>query len=134
MSKQNILIVDDDETILEIVKKTLEENNYTHIAATNGKEALEKLAENDNIDAIILDIMMPEMDGRETLKAIRSNEQTKETPILMLTGENMLADLQGCLTAGASDYMVKPFEPSLLIYRLQKILPPHDGLKEDTAA
>lgn len=125
MAKQNILLIDDDETILEILKKTLENNGYTYLSANNGQEGLNTLKEHqDNIDAVILDIMMPEMDGRQTLEKIRNDETTKELPILMLTGENQLSDVSECLKLGANDYMVKPFDPPTCIARLQKILPP----------
>jgi len=123
MAKQNILIVDDDVTILEILKTVLGQHGYTSTEAPNGEEALSLLKSNDNIDAIILDIMMPKMDGRETLKEINKDD-AKEIPILMLTGENAISDVSECLSLGANDYMVKPFEPDNLISRLQKILPP----------
>ena len=127
MTKQNILLVDDDPTIPEIIKKTLEDHGYTSIASNDGKECLDLINQQHNqIDAVILDIMMPEMDGRQTLKAIRKHKSAEELPVLMLTGENQLSDLSECLKLGANDYMLKPFEPSLLIFRLQKILLPRE--------
>ena len=129
MAKQKILIVDDDETILEILKQTLSDHGYEHIAAQDGEDALKQLQSNDNIDAVILDIRMPKMDGRETLKEIKSDHKAKHLPILMLTGENSLADVSECLTLGANEYMVKPFESDILINRLQKILPPRSNIQ-----
>jgi len=130
MTKQNILTVDDDETIIALLETTLSKHGYTAIPASNGKDALKKLLDNNNkIHGVILDICMPQMDGRETLEAIKNNEKTNKTPILMLTGENAVSDLSQCLTLGANDYMVKPFEPHTLISRLQKILEPRDGFK-----
>ena len=124
MNKQNILIVDDDETILEILKKTLSEHGYDTTTAQDGQEAINTLQSSNNIDAAILDILMPKMDGRETLKTIKESNNIKDLPILMLTGENSLANVSECLTLGANEYMVKPFEPEMLISRLQKILSP----------
>ena len=129
MAKQKILIVDDDETILEILKQTLSENGYDHVSAEDGEAALTQLQSNDNIDAVILDILMPKMDGRETLKEIKNDDKAKHLPILMLTGENSLADVSECLTLGANEYMVKPFESDIVISRLQKILPPRSDIQ-----
>lgn len=123
MTKQNILIVDDDETIREILETTLDKHGYTSISVENGEEAIAILQNDDTIDAVILDIIMPKMDGRETLKAIKSNDNINNLPILMLTGENSLSDVSECLTLGANEYMVKPFEPDIIIPRLQKVLP-----------
>ena len=126
MNKQNILIVDDDETIIEILQKTLDDNGYTYTPANDGKEALNILQSNTSIDGIILDILMPGMDGRETLKNIKENNETKDIPVLMLTGENAISDVSECLTLGANDYMVKPFDTGTLLSRLQGILPSSD--------
>lgn len=130
MKKQNILTVDDDETILEILKSILSKHGYRTISASNGKDALTLLDKNAFIDGVILDISMPEMDGRKTLEAIKNKEKMKNTPILMLTGANGVSDVSECLKLGANDYMVKPFEPDTLISRLQKILPPREGLSD----
>lgn len=123
MSRKNIMIVDDDETIVEILKKILEDNGYDSIATYNGQEAIRKLKEQDNIDGIILDILMPVMDGRDTLKEIRQKEETKKTPVLILTGEKSIAGVSEFLSLGANDYMVKPFDAGTLIARLEQILP-----------
>ena len=132
MKKQNILTVDDDITILELLKSILSKHGYRTISALNGKDALTQLDKNNYIDAIILDICMPEMDGRKTLESIKSKEKIKNTPVLMLTGENAVSDVSECLTLGANDYMVKPFEPNVLISRLQKILPPRGNLADQS--
>ncbi len=122
MKKQNILVVDDDETIITILLKTLKDNGYVCTSANNGNEALDLLKSNDNIDCIVLDILMPEMDGRDTLKELKKNEVTKDIPVIMLTGENSLSDLSECLTMGANDYMVKPFDTEILLHRLKQVL------------
>lgn len=130
MPNQNILIIDDDETIIEILKKILNDNGYDSITASNGIEAVNILQEQDNINGIILDILMPIKDGRETLKEIRKKEKTKNTPVLVLTGEKSITDVSELLTLGANDYMVKPFDPGTLITRLKQILPMNIDFKD----
>ena len=123
MAKQKILIIDDDESTIAILQQMLEKHGFQNVPAYNGVEALEILNSNDDIDGIILDIIMPEMDGRETLQNIKNKAETKDMPILMLTGLNSISDVSDFLTMGANDYMVKPFDEETLISRLQKILP-----------
>jgi len=123
MSKQTILIIDDDETIQQLIQQNLTNNGYKHLSANNGEEGISALSKNTNIDGIILDIMMPIMDGAETLKHIKQNEQTKDIPVLILTGQNAISDVSKYLSMGANDYMVKPFDHETLIARLQQIMP-----------
>lgn len=123
MSKYNILTVDDDETVLAILNQTLETNGYDVTSANNGEKALKILESDTSIDGIILDIMMPGMDGKKTLKAIKSNDTTKDIPIMMLSGENAISEVSECLSMGANDYMVKPFNTESLLVRLEVLLP-----------
>ncbi len=123
MTPHNILIVDDDETITTIAQTVLKKNNFQSQAVKNGKDAITALKKTQ-FDAVILDIMMPKMDGKKTLKAIRENSDTKDIPVFMLTGENMLTDLAEFMDMGANDYMVKPFNPETLVKRVEKLLKP----------
>ena len=123
MTSHNILIVDDDETITTIAQTVLKKNNFQSQAVKNGKDAITALKKTQ-FDAVILDIMMPKMDGKKTLKAIRENSDTKDIPVFMLTGENMLTDLAEFMDMGANDYMVKPFNPETLVKRVEKLLKP----------
>ncbi|MFK7839057.1 MAG: PleD family two-component system response regulator [Bdellovibrionales bacterium] len=123
MPKQKILIVDDEETTVEILTEILKQNGYESEPTYNGLKAIEKLDQINDFDGIILDVLMPEMDGRETLKRLKSNQNTKNIPILMLTAVTDISNVSECLLLGANDYMVKPIDQETLISRLQKILP-----------
>lgn len=104
-----ILLVDDEPDIIEFLKYNLEEEDFEVIVGLNGEEALSKLSKNP--DLIILDIMMPKMDGFETCKRIRENKNFKNTPIILLTAKaGELNEIKG-LELGASDYIQKPIFP-----------------------
>ena len=113
-----ILITDDDRSILELIRLYLEKEGYLCITAENGKEALNKF-ESEKPDLVILDIMMPEIDGWQVCREIR---KTSETPIIMLTAKGETFDKVLGLELGADDYMVKPFETKELVARIKSIL------------
>lgn len=119
--KAKILIVDDEEDILEIIRYNLEKEGYLIETALNGEEALRKAAY-FKPELIILDIMMPRKNGMDTLRDIRANESIKETLVLFLTAlGNERAEIDG-LNLGADDYVVKPIKPKLLISRVNALL------------
>lgn len=121
MERSRILIVDDEEDILEIIKYNLERAAYVTETATNGEEALQK-AKSFQPDLIILDIMMPRKNGMETLEALRKNETFKDTLVLFLTAlGNDRAEIDG-LNLGADDYVIKPIKPQLLLSRVNALL------------
>jgi DNA-binding response OmpR family regulator len=113
-----ILIVDDEPRIRDFVRLDLEMENYRVIEAGNGIEALEKLRENLP-DLVLLDVMMPEMDGFETLKAIR---EVSTVPVIMLTVRQSEQDRIHGLDLGADDYMAKPFSSRELLSRIRALL------------
>lgn len=113
-----ILITDDDRSILELIRLYLEKEGYICIIAENGRECLKKF-ESEKPDLIILDIMMPELDGWQVCREIR---KSSETPIIMLTAKGETFDKVLGLELGADDYMVKPFETKELIARIKSIL------------
>ena len=115
--KKNILLVDDDEDIIEFLKYNLEKEGFNVINANNGAEALSKL--NNQIDMILLDIMMPKMDGFEVIKKIRQNDFYKEIPVIFLTAKSTEADEIKGLNLGAHDYIQKPISPQKLIARVK---------------
>ncbi len=118
---QEILIVEDSATQLEQLRYLLEENNYKVIAASNGKEGLE--AARKYLPAIIIsDILMPEMNGYELCKAIRSDENLKDTPIVLLTSLSGPADVIEALKCGADNFIRKPYDAKHLIMRIDNIL------------
>ena len=118
-----LLVVDDDRRLRELLEKYLLEQGFWVITASNAQEAREML-EQENIDLIVLDWMMPEETGIEFLEKWRGNisHSQHDIPILMLTALGDVQNRVKGLEAGADDYLLKPFEPRELILRIQKIL------------
>ena len=116
--KAHILIVDDDDRIRDLVKEYLNQNNYLVSTAKDSNDAFEK-TKVIKFDLIVLDIMMPEMDGFQVLREIRQNSTI---PIIMLTARGEVEDRIVGLELGADDYMPKPFEPEELTARIQSIM------------
>lgn len=121
MSRQKILIVEDDKNISKLVKYNLEKENYECVAAVSGEKALEIL-DSQPIDLIILDIMLPGMDGFEMCRAAKQKEKLKDVPIVILTARGEEVDRIVGLELGADDYIVKPFSPRELGLRVKAIL------------
>jgi pilus assembly protein CpaE len=118
---QKILIIDDDLDTLRLVGLMLQRQGYQISAATNGQQGLEKAFEEDP-DLILLDVMMPDMDGYEVTRRLRSNPSTLETPILMFTAKTQLDDKVIGFEVGANDYLTKPTHPSELQARVKTLL------------
>jgi len=122
---KKILLVDDEQDIVEFLKYNLEQENFEVIVGYDGEEALAKLIENP--DLIILDIMMPKLDGFETCKRIREMKNFKNTPIIFLTAKIGEANEIKGLEFGASDYIQKPISPKKLIARVKSNLRKTEG-------
>ena len=118
MSERKILIVDDEQEICQLVGMYLENNGYSWHQANNGEDAL-KLINQYNYELLILDIMMPVMDGWTLCKKIR---ETREVPVIFLTAKGEEWDKVNGLKMGADDYIVKPFSPGELIARVDAVL------------
>ncbi len=118
MSKYKVLVVDDESDMRQLVGMYLDNFGYEWGEAENGKEALRKL-ENDHYDFVVLDIMMPEMDGLSVCKEIR---KTSDVPIIFLTAKGEEWNRVNGLRMGADDYIVKPFSPGELIARMEAVL------------
>ncbi|MFA5098502.1 MAG: response regulator [Candidatus Margulisiibacteriota bacterium] len=118
---KNILVVEDVEDHLEIVKLILEQHNYSIITAANGKEGLLSAQKNKPM-LILLDVMLPEMNGYEVCKAIRADENIKATPVIMLSVRSNPEDVEAGYAAGANEYMTKPFNLEELIKKVKKHL------------
>ena len=116
---KQVMVVDDDMRNIYSLSAVLEGFGFDCILASNGIECLELLKEHQNIDCILMDIMMPEMDGYETMQKIRTQKQFKDTPILALTAKAMKDDKQKCIDAGANDYIAKPIDTDKLIALLR---------------
>jgi signal transduction histidine kinase/DNA-binding response OmpR family regulator len=112
---KKILLVDDDMRNIFALSKILQECGLQVIKAENGKIALEMLEKNKNIDLVLMDIMMPEMDGYEAMKRIRQIGEFKSLPIIALTAKAMKDDKQKCIDAGANDYIAKPIDVDRLL-------------------
>ncbi len=124
-----ILLVDDEKDIIEFLQYNLEAEGFEVIPAYNGIEALSKLSENP--DLIVLDIMMPKLDGYETCKRIRNSENHKHIPIIFLTAKSSEIDEIHGLNIGADDYIQKPISPKKLIARIKSNLRKTDINKKD---
>ncbi|MBF0102551.1 MAG: response regulator [Desulfobacterales bacterium] len=116
---KTILIVDDDMRNAFALSKLLKSNGMQIIIAENGRKSLELLANHPDVHLILMDMMMPEMDGYEAMKRIREQEAFRQLPILALTAKAMVSDRAKCIEYGASDYMSKPIDPSKLLSMLR---------------
>lgn len=121
MIKQNILIIEDDKHISKLVNYNLEKAGYECFVVSDGEEGL-KILDKHSIDLIILDIMLPKMDGFEVCRLIKQDTKLKNIPIIMLTAKGEEVDRIVGLELGADDYMVKPFSPRELMLRIKAIL------------
>ncbi len=115
LSNKNILIVDDDSRNIFTLTSVLEDLDAEVYSAFNGKEAIEILEKENRIDIVLMDLMMPVMDGLNAIRNIKSNGKFKNIPIIAITAKTMPQDKQECLDAGASDYLPKPVEHNALI-------------------
>ncbi len=121
MAKGRILVVDDEVYIVHILDFSLGMEGYEVVTALDGEQALEKVAQ-QKPDLIVLDIMMPKLDGYETCKALKSREETKDIPVILLSAKGRNVDQKTGFEVGADDYITKPFSPRKLVERINSIL------------
>jgi two-component system alkaline phosphatase synthesis response regulator PhoP len=124
-----ILLVDDEPDVIEFMSYNLKKEGYSIFSASNGKDGIE-LAKKINPDLIVLDVMMPEMDGMATCRALRSLEQFKSTLIIFLTARDEEYSQISGFDAGADDYVTKPVKPRIFLSRLQALLRRSDTSKK----
>ena len=117
----HILVVDDVEENRAVLERRLAREGHTVVCAQNGLDALAKVA-TTTFDMILLDIMMPEMDGHEALRRLKVDEATREIPVIMISALDDIASIVSCIEAGADDYLPKPFDPVLLRARISASL------------
>jgi DNA-binding NtrC family response regulator len=117
----SILVVDDNEINRDLLASQLRRQGHRVALASNGRQALEVIAE-ENIDMMLLDIMMPEMNGYEVLEHLRSNPGMQSIPIIVISALDMIASVVRCIQLGAQDYLLKPFNPVLLNARINSCL------------
>jgi len=121
MAKEKILAVDDEEDIRELISFNLEKDGYIVETAESGEKAME-MAVSFSPDLIVLDLMLPGIDGLEVAKKIKADSATRTIPIIMLTAKGEEADVVIGLEMGADDYIVKPFSPRVLTARIKAVL------------
>lgn len=121
MPRETILIVDDEEDIIELIKYNLKSEGYTILTAMTGEEAI-KIAKNSQPDLLVLDLMLPGIDGLEVTRHLKKEEMTMDIPIVMVTAKGEESDIVTGLELGANDYISKPFSPKELVARIRAIL------------
>lgn len=117
-----ILIIDDDSRNIFALELTLKARKYKYISCNNAREGFEILADNPAIGIILLDIMMPDIDGYEAIRMIRNDEQYQHIALVAVTANAMSGDREKCLEAGADDYVSKPIDVDKLLAILKKWL------------
>jgi len=121
MPKERILVVDDEEDILELLRFNLSREGYDVTVTASGEEAID-IAGKLPPDLMILDLMLPGIDGLEATRILKSNPETRAIPIVMLTAKGEEPDVVAGLELGADDYIVKPFSPRILLARVKAVL------------
>ena len=119
LRNRKVLVVDDDARNIFALTSALENYDMKVLGATNGRQAIDLIHHTPDLSAVLMDIMMPEMDGYETIRQIRGDPRLRSLPILALTAKAMKGDREKCLQAGASDYIAKPVNTDQLLSLLR---------------
>ena len=133
MSKGRILVVDDEIYIVHILDFSLGMEGYEVLTALDGEQALERL-KSDKPDLIVLDIMMPKVDGYEVCRTIKSNPETQHIPVILLSAKGRNVDQKMGFDVGADDYITKPFSPRKLVERINALLGQTVSEKSNTSS
>jgi two-component system alkaline phosphatase synthesis response regulator PhoP len=121
MPKERILVVEDEQDILELIRYNLARENYQVFCATSGEDAL-RIVNSETLNLIILDLMLPGIDGLEVTRRLKNNPRTQNIFIVMLTAKGSEADIVTGLELGADDYITKPFSPRVLLARIKAVI------------
>ena len=121
MDRRKILVVDDDSTMVKLINVNLKLNNYAVIEAISGEQALD-IVSKEPLDLVVLDIMMPGVDGWEVLKRIREDGDTEQLPVILVTAKTQDSDVIRGWELGADEYVIKPFNPLLLVEVIKMVL------------
>jgi CheY-like chemotaxis protein len=118
LAGKKVLIIDDDTRTVFALISTLERFNMEVLSAESGREGIEILQKTPDVDVVLVDIMMPDMDGYDTMRTIREIDRGKRLPLIAVTAKAMKDDREKCIEAGASDYVPKPVDIEQLLSRL----------------
>ena len=121
LAAKKVLIVDDDVRNIFALTSALERYQMQVVYAENGRDGITVLQNTPDIDVVLMDVMMPEMDGYETMRAIREVDKFRSLPIIALTAKAMKGDRDKCIEAGASDYITKPVDAAQLLAKIQAL-------------
>lgn len=120
--KPQILVIDDDEKNIFALCAVLKSRGFTCLTAQSAKEGIGQLIKNNKVGIVLMDMMMPEMDGYEAISLIKAEEKLLHIPIIAVTAQAMAGDREKCLAAGAVDYLAKPVDVDLLINKINQQL------------
>jgi len=133
MSRQSVLVVEDEEDIMEVIRFNLEKEGYEVHQALSGEKALQVI-ENNLPSLVLLDLMLPGINGLDLCRIFKQNDRTKAIPVIMLTAKSEDADIVAGLEMGAEDYITKPFSPRVLVARVRTIFRRREsGVKDDSS-
>ena len=133
MSRQSVLVVEDEEDIMEVIRFNLEKEGYEVHQALSGEKALQVI-ENNLPSLVLLDLMLPGINGLDLCRIFKQNDRTKAIPVIMLTAKSEDADIVAGLEMGAEDYITKPFSPRVLLARVRMVLRRREtGVKDDSS-
>ena len=133
MSSQSVLVVEDEEDIMEVIRFNLEKEGYEVYQALSGEKALQVI-ENNLPSLVLLDLMLPGINGLDLCRILKQNDRTKAIPVIMLTAKSEDADIVAGLEMGAEDYITKPFSPRVLLARVRTVLRRREsGVKDDSS-
>lgn len=120
--QKQVLIIDDDSRNIFALKATLKAKGYSSLSVMDAQEALILLEQDKGIGVVLMDMMMPELDGYEAISLIRKNKEIAAVPIIAVTAQAMVGDREKCLAAGADDYISKPIDVDVLLEKLNYYL------------
>jgi len=121
MSKAKLLIIDDESDLVEMLSLRLEANDYQVISASDGQDGLDK-ARSELPDLIILDVMLPKIDGYKVCRMLKFDEKYKQIPVILFTARTQASDIKLGADVGADAYITKPFEPDILLDKVAQLL------------
>jgi two-component system phosphate regulon response regulator PhoB len=121
MPHEHILVIEDEEDIQELIQYNLSKEGFLSVSALSGEDGLKKI-KRESVDLVVLDLMLPGMDGLDVCRALKKNDKTQHIPIIILTAKGEESDVVTGLELGADDYIVKPFSPKILVARIKSVL------------